>query len=371
LLPALGVLVSFGLHWKEKIAALFDWDILVFTVGLTVALLLVFGLSSRNDYQWFYLLFPPLIWIVFRRGLAGAAVGLLVMHVALIAASQFEQSPAEDFVVFQLLMLAMASTGLMIGTLIEEQRASDRRVLAHQADLSRVARYNIAGAMGLSVAHELSQPLSTLASYLHVARRWLEGPTPRAHEAAEILAKAAAELKKTQNTLESLREFISRGRMSISAVDLAQLLRELLWTVERSALARGVAVRFDNEPVSVVWCDPVQIEQVILNIIGNAVDAASAGGEALGQVQIRLFERDLLVGIEIDDNGPGVPDEVFTNILEPFVTTKPHGMGLGLALTHRIIEMHGGRLHWKNLKRGGSRFTVELPKERTKDGSGA
>ena len=369
LLPALGMLVSSGLRWKEKITALFDWDILVFTVGLSVALLLVFGLSTRNDYQWFYLLFPPLIWIVFRRGLAGAAVGLLVMHVALVAASQFEQSRAEDFVIFQLLMLAMASTGLMIGTLIEEQRASDRRVLSHQADLSRVARYNIAGAMGLSVAHELSQPLSTVASYLHVARRWLEGPTPRAHEAGEVLAKAAAELKKTQDTLESLREFISRGRMSISAVDLAQLLRELLWTVERSARARGVAVLFDNEPVSVVWCDPIQIEQVILNIIGNAIDAASSGREALGHVQVRLFERDSLVGIEIEDNGPGVPDEIFANLLEPFVTTKPHGMGLGLALTHRIIEMHGGHLRWENLKPRGSRFTVELPKERTKDGS--
>jgi signal transduction histidine kinase len=369
LLPALGMLVGLGTYWKEKVTALFDWDILVFVVGLSAALLLVFGLSTRNDYQWFYLLFPPLTWIVFRRGLFGAALGLLIIHVALIAASQFEHTRADDFVIFQLLMLAMASTGLMIGTLIEEQRASDRRVLAHQAELSRVARYNIAGAMGLSVAHELSQPLSTLASYLHVARRWLDGPAPKAHEAAEVLTKAASELKKTQNMLESLREFISRGRMSISVVDLGQLLRDLLWTVERSARARGVVLVFDNEPVSVVWCDPIQIEQVILNIIGNAIDAVSTDRETLGQVKVRLFERDQFVGIEVEDNGPGVPDEIFANLLEPFVTTKPHGMGLGLALTHRIVEMHGGHLRWKNIEPRGSQFTVELPKERPKNES--
>jgi two-component system, LuxR family, sensor kinase FixL len=369
LLPALGILFGSTSGWKESATAVFDWDMVVFAFGLSVALLLVFGLSARNDYQWFYLLFPPLIWIVFRRGLAGAAVGLFVMHVALIAASLFERISAEDFVIFQLLMLAMASTGLMIGTLIEEQRASDRRVLAHQADLSRIARYNIAGAMGLSVAHELSQPLSTLATYLHVARRWLRDPTPKTHEAEEVLEKAAAELKKTQDMLESLREFISRGRMSTRAVDLTQLIRELLWTVERSARARGVAVLFDHAAACTVYCDPIQIEQVLLNIVGNAIDAASNHPDALGQVTIRFLELDGSVRIEAEDNGPGIPDEIFGTLLEPFVTTKPHGMGLGLALTHRIIEMHGGQLRWMNIKPQGSRFTVELPKEHTRDGS--
>lgn len=225
-----------------------------------------------------------------------------------------------------------------------------------------MTRHATAGAMGVSLAHQISQPLSNVAMYLHVGRQLLADKPEEPTRIADSLEKATAQLRQAKDILERLRDFVSRGTLRPAPTDLGTLTRKVVALAEDDARAHGVSVRLDAASVPPVTADTLQLEQILINVINNAIDAAAEASRAPGCVTVRVAAMDQGVRIEIEDNGPGVSEVVARHLFEPFVTTKQSGMGLGLALSRELVGAHGGTIDWERMgPDGGTRFTIELP----------
>lgn len=336
-------------------------DAALFLAGVIVALWLIFGFALANEFQFFYLLFLPISWIAMRAGFAGAAVGLCLTHLTLVALIGWGGYPATTFMAYQLLVLALAVTGLLLGAVVDERRRSDEMLRGQHAKVARMARHATAGAMGVTLAHQISQPLSNVAVYLHVGRQLLATQPADTQPIADALDRASGQLGRAKDVLERLRDFVSRGTLRPAPTDIGALLRKVVALAEDDARAHAVSVRLEAVPMALATVDALQIEQTLLNLINNAIDAAAEAVQAPGSVTVRLGRSDGGVWIAIEDNGPGVSAEVSEHIFEPFVTTKPSGMGLGLALSRELVCAHGGTINWERIEQGGTRFIVELP----------
>jgi two-component system, LuxR family, sensor kinase FixL len=336
---------------------------LVFGILLIAALWIIFGLTKSQEYQFFYLLFIPVMWIAVRAGYAGASLGLPVVHVLIASIAMSVAYAVYDFIAFQMLMLVLSATGLLLGAAVTEARASAERMRTQESELARAARHALVGATGTALAHEISQPLASTTNYLHAARRILLAPggNERRADAAEALAKAEAEARRVRETLERVRDYVSSGRVELSDVDIGGAVAKIVALLAREANARGVHIEIIGKPhLPTVRYDAIQVEQLLLNLIGNAVDAAGLGKDRQGRVSVRLLQRVDRLVVVVEDNGPGVAPRVADRLFEPFETTKRNGMGLGLTLARQIVEAHAGALSWENLPSGGARFTVEL-----------
>jgi len=356
-------------HLLETRPPLLLIDGAVFLAGVMMALWLIFGFERANEFHFFYLLFLPVSWIAMRAGFAGAAIGVCAAHLLLVAVISWGGYPATTFMAYQLLVLALAVTGLLLGAVVDERRRSDELVRGQHAEMARMARHTTAGAMGVSLAHQISQPLSNVAMYLHVCRQLLSTNPAEPAPIADALDRAAGQLRLAKELLERLRDFVSRGTLRPAPTDLGALTRKVVALAEDDARAHGVSVRLEAGTIPPVRVDALQLEQTLINLINNAVDAAAEGG---GLVTIRVARMGRGVRIEIEDNGPGVSEEVAGNLFEPFVTTKAKGMGLGLALSRELIGAHGGSIRWERTGlNAGTRFIIELPEEGREDDHGA
>jgi len=333
-----------------------------FLAGVLTALWLIFTFERANEYHFFYLLFLPVSWIAVRTGFAGAAAGLCVVHLLLVAFIRLGGYPASTFMGYQLLVLALAFNGLLLGVVVDERRRSDERLRQQHAEVARMTRHATAGAMGVSLAHQISQPLSNVAMYLHVGRQLLSTKPAEPNAAADAMDKATGQLRLAKEILERLRDFVSRGTLRPAPTDLGALARKLVAIAEDDARAHGVTVRLETGQVTPLTVDALQLEQTLINLINNAIDAAAETKRPPGLVTIRVASTPAGARIQVEDNGPGVSDEVAGSLFEPFVTTKPTGMGLGLALSRELIGAHGGTIRWEAIEpQYGARFIIELP----------
>ena len=216
-------------------------DIGVFVVGLAGALWTIFWPNNANEFQFFYLLFLPIIWIAIRAGFVGAAVGLLLAQVVLVVIMKVEGYSVTDFSALQMVMLALSATGLLLGAMVAERRETEERLRQQQAELSRMSRYVTAGAMGLSVAHQVSQPLSTIATYLHAVRRLFGSERSDPGVIAEALEKAEGEARRARDVLQRIRDFLSRGKIALAHVDLSGLAARVAPTLPGGSNGPGRA----------------------------------------------------------------------------------------------------------------------------------
>jgi two-component system sensor kinase FixL len=260
-----------------------------------------------------------------------------------------------------LLMLVLSITGLLLGAVTTERKDAALRLREQQRELTRMASDARAGAMGMALAHEVSQPLSTVAAYVHAARRLLQvsaagGPV------MDALVKAEAEAQRAREVLERIRDFVSNGNLDLKALDVSSLAERIGALCREEAAARGVEVEVERIGGALpLKADGVQIEQVLINLVANAIDAASERSDARGRVVIRVAAKANAIMIRVEDNGRGVAPELADTIFDAYQTTKPRGMGLGLHLSRRIVQRHAGRLWWEPVPTGGARFVVELP----------
>jgi two-component system, LuxR family, sensor kinase FixL len=291
---------------------------------------------------------------------AGVAVALLAIQLGLVATTTYVGFEAKDFSVFQTLMLVLSITGLLLGSVITEREQAAQLLREQRTELARVSAYASAGAMGMALAHEISQPLSTVASYLHAARRLLQSGAASA-PVMDALSKAEMETRRTRDVLERVRDFIAIGKLDLKPLDLSNLALKIGALCREEATARGVHVEIENiRPIPLVRADRIQIEQVLNNLVANAIDAASERTDARGLVVMRVALRGDRVVVQVEDNGPGVAPEMVDSLFEAYQTTKPRGMGLGLPLSLQIIQKHAGRLWWEPIVPEGTRFLVEL-----------
>ena len=283
ILPAAAVVqhLAFGKWFLRSRANILAAAAAVAMIG--GALWLIFGLRNSNEYQFFYLLFLPIVWIAMRWGYAGVAIALLIVHVILVSTATYLGYAAYDFIAFQMLMLVLSGTGLLLGVAITEGRFAQEHNRIQQQDLARASRQAIIGATGTAIAHEISQPLASATTYLHVARRKLQsaGHDPKSVE--EALEQAQVEARRARETLERVRDYVSSGRLDLTEVDVEVLVHRLANLMASDAKARGVSIAVaGGHHLPAIRADRIQLEQLVLNLLSNAVDAAAEHAQARG-----------------------------------------------------------------------------------------
>ena len=332
----------------------------IFLLGAIVGFAALIGVGDKLYYL-FYLLFLPIIWVAMREGYAGVALALATIQLTLAAITVFAGYDTKDFAILQLLMLVLSITGLLLGAVATERLNAALLLREQQTELARMADFARVGAMGMELAHEISQPLSTVATYLHSARRLLQS-SAAGGPVMDALIKAEAEAQRAREVLERIRDFVSTGNLDLQVLDISALAEKIAALCREEATSRDVQVEIECiRPIPPVKADKVQIEQVLNNLVANAIDAASERSDARGRVIIQVAARGDTVVMRIEDNGPGVAPELADRIFEVYQTTKSRGMGLGLPLSLQIVQRHGGRLWWEPNDPEGARFLVALP----------
>jgi len=323
--------------------------------AIAAALWVVFGSGLPDAMTLFYVLFLPIVWIAMRRGVEGAVFGTLAVQLGLIAAVELTGQERGAVIEFQFLMLAIAITALLLGAAVSERRAIERALREKQATLDRSLRLAAASELASALAHELNQPLAAIGTYLRACQLMLERSGSGESELRTTMDKVVAEASRAGSVVRRLRDFFRSGSVELETIAPAVLIEEACAAVQERVNRHRVALEQSARNLPDVRVDRVQIEAVLANLLGNAIDALqrSAGERALRIDASR--DGPGFVRIAVLDNGPGVEPEVAQSLFDPFVTTKPKGMGLGLAISRSIVDAHGGKL-WHEPRVPGSAF---------------
>lgn len=245
---------------------------------------------------------------------------------------------------------------------IERVAAEDlRSALRLQDRLTRVSRLAILGEMAAGVAHELNQPLAAIANYAQACDRLLAAPGTDVNEVREALRQITGQAVRAGEIIRRLRS-LARPQDSPEALDVNTLLRELRDLIECDARAHEVALRWDlAAQLPAVRADRAQIQQVVLNLVRNAVEAIEQAGAQTRCLTVRTRHPPGEVEIEVADSGPGVHPDVRASLFHPFCTTKAAGTGLGLAISASIARAHRGTLAYHPNDPQGACFVLRLP----------
>jgi two-component system sensor kinase FixL len=471
-----------GSSWRQLL------EFAVQGASIVAALAAIFsGIGGDPPLELFYLLFLPLIWIATRDGLTGASWAILAIQTGLIIGLQIQGYSAETLRNFQLLMFALAATGLMLGAVVSERRRlwnslldSERRRAAilntardgiitldargtiqsinpavermfahpshglignnvselvkdapellrrvklvahspaseaasweldarradgrtfpiefsagyfslsggeqytivirditlrrkaearyreHQAELAHISRVSLAGEMAAGLAHELSQPLTAIAAYARGCLRFLAESVLDPILLREGVTEIVEQAERAGDVLDRLREFVRGGEHQRTPIEVEFLIDAALSLTRVEAKQRQVEIEARVDAgLPAVLADQIQIEQVLLNLLRNAMDAMEVADIARRRISVEARRKSsYAVEISVADSGPGVPTEVVDTIFEPFVTTKPCGMGMGLSISRSIVESHGGSLRMLRGDCPGGTFIFDLP----------
>lgn len=333
--------------------------------GLAIALALWadFGPLASDQYEYFYLLFLPVVWVATRHGLAGAASAALVTQLGLVAAIQAVDIGTERMIHFQLLMLALTVTALLLGAVVSERRRVEAWVRERQTEFAHASRLTEAGEMTAALAHEINQPLAATMSYARAARKIAQRDGVSA-QLAEILDKTVAQAERADRVIRSLRDFVRKGESVSEEVEVATLVSEAMALAGPIARQHGATIAIELAPNLLPMAgNPIQLQQVLLNLLRNAAEAMAGAEAARRQITLSAgLDEPGFVTLSVRDTGPGLAELVERNLFAPFVTTKATGMGLGLSIARSIIEAHGGTLTGRRLAEGGTLFRFTVPR---------
>ena len=243
------------------------------------------------------------------------------------------------------------------------QRAAEQGARAVELRLSQVGRFNLMGEMAAGIAHEINQPLGAIATYAQAAKRILEREQPGMQTLIDVCTKIDEQALRAGRVLENLRKFIRKQEIRAEPIDVNKTVVDVLNLIEADAHAEGIRVALRlGTGLPAVHANAVQVQQVVLNLTRNAVDAMrDSTGKDRGIEVVTEHADKGSVRISVVDHGPGVPRQLGDNIFHPFVTTKREGMGVGLAISRTIVQSYGGSLAYRDNPAGGAIFVVELP----------
>lgn len=254
--------------------------------------------------------------------------------------------------------------GALISILLGERRRRSRaEVQARQraAELAHINRYSMAGELTATIAHELNQPLGAILTNTESAEIIIKSAAPDLHEIADILADIRRDDQRASEVIARLRSLLRKAPFEPKQIDFNDVARDTVHFLSALAVARNVNLtsRLDLLPLP-IKADAVQLQQVVLNLIVNAMDAMSDMPIAERTITVSSRRDRNFAEVSVSDAGPGIPAEKLKNVFEPFFTTKPQGMGMGLSIARSIVEAHGGELWAENKPSGGAIFHVRL-----------
>ena len=264
--------------------------------------------------------------------------------------------------------LAAANDKLMVE--MAEHKRMGRRLQELQGELYHAARLSAAGEMASTLAHELNQPLTATISSIDAARRLFTGDEVDFPIVQEVMDEAAGQAKRAGQIVRRLRDFVARGQTEKRFESVATMVEEASALSLVGVEAFGLPTRFSFDPkVSMAFVDRIQVQQVLANLMRNAIEAMA------GQPSRKLEVRTALVGddqveVAVADSGPGLPKHVADRLFQPFVSTKRNGMGLGLSICRSIVEAQGGTLCYEAIPAGGTVFRFTLPAAMTESEAG-
>ena len=248
---------------------------------------------------------------------------------------------------------------------ITERKHAEEQARQHQEELAHITRVNTMGELATGLAHELNQPLTAIHTYAEIALGMAadrEGPAI-AEDFDQALQGIMGQAQRASNIVNRLREFVRKREASVTSLDLNELIRDVLEFVQPDLQRYSIELKLELQPkLPATVADKIQIEQVLLNLLRNSIQAMASGGNIKRKLTIRSSTSSGNVLVEVSDSGPGMEPETLDKIFESFVSTKGEaGMGLGLSISRSIMEAHHGSL-WAESEPGqGATFYIRLP----------
>jgi len=395
LMPAILSWVSEARAWSQKSRA----DYLEATVLITAFLLfgyITFVVSGKNTPPaLFYFLVPFLLWSALRFGSIGVSTSVIVIAFvslwgAVHGSGPFAESgPLENVLSLQLFLFFAAAPFMVLAALVEEDkqaeqslRESEKRLKQtneelrkdiierqraeealqeSQAGLARVTRVLAMGELVASIAHEVNQPLTAVVINGNFCTRQLAGKIPNLNKLRAAIAEIVNDGTRASAVISRIRTLLVKGAPSRDELDINEVIQEVVILMRNEVSRNRVFLRFDlAADLPRVLGDRVQLQQVLINLLMNGIDAMLTVTDQPRELLIKSARNHSEVLIQIQDSGEGLDPQQREHIFEPFFTTKPEGIGMGLSISRSIVESHEGRL-WAELGSRGALFQFTLP----------
>lgn len=338
-------------------------ELATYAAIILFAVWIVFGFDVTDESKFFYLLFLPVVAVALRLGLDGATLALLVTQLGMLGFVQWRGLQSNTVEELQILVVLLTVTGLLVGVVVSERRNAEAKLQEKNAELAHIARINLLGEMTTALAHELNQPMAAMRAYTRAAERFLTGTPVDAAEAERAMRAAVLQVDHAAAIVKRLRDFMRKGHIRRSTVELEVITHEAMTFLRREAALASVVLRVEASNLPPIQADRVQLQQVLINLTRNAFEAIRATGKPGGEIRVTASanRESRRIEIAVFDTGGGVEPEQRDRLFEAFATTKPEGVGLGLSISRTIVEAHGGSLWLATTGPDGSEFRFTLP----------
>ncbi len=245
---------------------------------------------------------------------------------------------------------------------LTQQAETEEKLRRMEQQLFHADRLVTLGELTAGIAHEINQPLTAIAAYADAGRQIVHKSGTGQDDLLNVCARIGEQARRAGDVVARLRKLVRSGGSSKARHDINQVIRNMLPLFEHELKHTGVRLEFNPvEDLREVYVDDIQIQQVLVNLVKNSLDAILEAGQADGRITIRLERREDELAITVEDNGPGVPEHDEGRLFEPFHTSKPKGVGLGLSICKSIAAVHGGSLVHARPDDRGARFVLTLP----------
>jgi signal transduction histidine kinase len=344
---------------------MFHLVVIGFTVWIAV------GASGPNDYKLLSLLFLPVLAAALRHGIDGSCAALAATQLGLVALLHQYGYDAAAFTEFQVVMLVLTASGLLVGVVVSEReradlaaRRAEERFKEMQAQAGRAARINLVSGMASALAHEINQPITAARALARSVQQILRSPDADRERVDTNLTGVIAQIDHAGGVVRRMREFLRRGRPHFSTLDVRAVLDDTLVLAKTDAAANRISIELEvGDGLPPIFGDRIQLQQVILNLVHNAVEAIVETRRSDGHIRISAHRslHEPAVEIGVADNGGGISAGLA--LFEPLSSSKKDGLGLGLSICASIVQAHGGRIWLQSGDAGATEFRLSLPFE--------
>ncbi|WP_369920612.1 ATP-binding protein [Marinomonas polaris] len=326
-----------------------------------ILLLSLISLSVACAISWFYVRRNVLQRIIeLQRNMRAIASSQLDTKIRIVGHDEVS-SMARDLQYFQQTAIEVEKTNQALAAEIEERVAAEAQLKAAQNELVQAGKLAALGQLGVGITHEINQPLTAIASHLHTAGRHME--KDQVDKAQNSLDKIGLLLTKITRITKHLKAFARVAGTELTPVCLDAVVQDAIELMSSQIIDQHCTLDYQTNSASFyVLAEPIRLEQVMVNLISNAVDALSSA--PVKQLAIKVYELDDKIMIDVSDTGIGIEESQLEQIFDPFFTQKEvgQGLGLGLSISYNIVQDFGGQIRVSSTPEAGSRFTLELKK---------